>query len=276
MKNLFFLLFGYIILTALISCSANMDNSDPFDDFLKEWNLTLNNDCSEETNAAIYPPSTKEIEETDETIHSMSTCGLLRTLLDYPPNTTGPWNYLSSNLFLSGVTNFNKNFNANKVAIELFNRKDFFSVLTSKYLSNMEESVRYGIGRFSYLEMALASDLCMKKLNEFEKRQLMAITLKRSTLIEADYLNETCHIMIAIMKSDNYTPFIEDIGSRLNESTRGYTLSKSRTSLIEEDTIPNDDESTIPDIEGLIWVGLSPQTVKSIIKYANMFLNDLK
>jgi len=279
---------------ALISCSANMDNSDPFDDFLNEWDITLKNDCPEVTDAYSYPePWTREIEKAfsipDETLNSMSTCGLIETLLNYPRDIVGPWNWELSHSFRPGVTMFNESIKANKIAVELFKRKNCIPVLFSIYISTIkEESCVYGGSRFGYFELLLSSDLCMNTLNELEKKQLMAITLERVKYVENESLVQTCHIMISIMKFCNYTPFIEDIGSRLNECTTGYTLSNfivkddgnsyyigedadGNTHSLENAT-PLDEKDTMTENKVLTYTYLSPYAIKTTIAYANMFL----
>ncbi|MDR2920376.1 MAG: hypothetical protein LBV72_13560 [Tannerella sp.] len=53
----------------------------------------------------------------DETIHAMSTCGLLETWWDYPPRLSGPWCSYCSNSKLHGVSGFNNSLRADAVAV---------------------------------------------------------------------------------------------------------------------------------------------------------------
>jgi hypothetical protein len=203
-----------------------MDSQDTsFDAFLVDWGLQNTHQaiCESVTDAIVYPaPWTEKIAETfiisDETIHAMSTCGLLKTWWDYPLRLLGPWCTSCSNSKLHGVSSFNNSLHTDIVAMELFKREDCVTVLMNKYLSVIRENKEPTNPQVSF-EMLLASDMCMSILNEKEKIQLMAIALKN-----AKRSTETRHIMAAIMKACAYEPFLNDVGTNWEESTYGYEI----------------------------------------------------
>jgi CRISPR-associated protein Cas8b1/Cst1 subtype I-B len=188
----------------------------------------------------------------NETIELEGTAALLETLLDRP--VTGdhlmPWCSHCSDLYLSGVTMFNDAVKNESNAVNFFNSDDSFVVLVSKYNSIINEEGGK-VGWLPFFEMLLASDLCIDSLNESEKIELMALALKRLDY-EKVFVNETCHIMISIMKSCNYAPFIEDIVPKLQETTWGYTFNV------------NDD----------VYCGMVNYHANILIKYANQFLSE--
>ena len=254
-KSVYILLIIPLLFTA---CAKDAPDSGSFDDFMEEWGLSVYslNVCTSVQDAVKYPePWTAEVAATfvipDETVHSMSTCGLLETLLEHPTNRMlGPWCTICSSLSYPGVTNFNQVLQGNKVAIELFKRSDCASVLASKYLDFIKNKKEIS-GQIKYFEMLLSSDMCMGTLSETEKIQLIAMALER-TKYDEERVNETCHIMIAIMQSCDYAPFCEEVSPKLQETTFGYTLS--------EDAYSN----------------LVGSYTDLIIRYAKQFLNDLK
>lgn len=258
------------MLFSLTACSKNY-SEDSFEEFLKEFELLdIYNGgiCTSVTDAVKYPnPWTIDIERvfviSDETIRSMSTCGLFVTLIEDPSDQTWkPWcSYCSTDI--PGVTIFNNRLKANKVAIELFERDDYYPVLASKYLTVLKFKEVHQDGsiinmplNISYLEMLLASDMCISTLREKEQIQLLAMALERTKY--TDVLKHiTYHIMIAIMDLYNYAPFVEDIKPRLFETTFGYSL------LNLQDDEPYNFTLSMPQAD--------------IIKeYATQFLNEQK
>ena len=231
-------LFVFSMLLSLASCSKDAS----FESFLEEWDMlkpyTISV-CPSVTDAFTYPePWTVEESEKFamlpiETFRSMSTCGLLETLLEHPSyRLHGPWCPVCSNLSAPGVYNFNYGLSSNKIAVEMFGRDDCFPVLSSKYLSIIKN--KKNNSQTDYLEMLLASDLCMESFSEKEKVLLMAMALERKfdknlpkgqnpTEEELWYfLSVTPHIMIAIMKEFNYAPFMSKYGTNLVDGLRGY------------------------------------------------------
>ena len=251
--------FIFIVLLALTACDKDsLDSSSSFDTFLDNWEplKSYQNGCISATDAIKYPePWTLEVAETfvisDETILSMSTCGLLQTWLDYPPRALGPWCTYCSNLNLPGITIFNNDLQADNIAMELVGRNDCVTVLMSKYLSIIKTKEKPS-GKERTFEMLLASDICMSVLNEKEKILFMAMALEKMSY-ETDPVNETCHIMVAIMQACNFTPFLEEVGKNLRETMLGYTISNAS--------------------DGLLHTGLGDFS-DIIEKYAKQFLNE--
>jgi len=217
----------YLILILLLvhtDCSNNlMDNDDVF---LQTFLEKLDHYQCDATDAILYPEFwTSEEREafvvSAETINSMSTCGLLLTLLEYPDNRLlGPWSSTNSNLLTPGVTDFNNKLRMDKIAVELFERIDCFPVLSSEYLEIINEKMKEYSAQTAYFEMLLASDMCMSALNAGEKNQLMALALQMKRSEGAFFCSP--YIMIAIMKSCNYAPFMKEINPYLVEMTFGY------------------------------------------------------
>ena len=262
---------------ALSTCSTNKDaeclDPDYFDfdeSLLAELDISFQNVCRCVTDAVINLKSWdilidgKFIFPDEKTIRSMSTCGLLATFLEFPYHNMKPWCW-TCDFFAPGVTIFNAFLQDNKMAVEFFSRRDFYAVLVNKYLSvfNKEKSYQEegdGTGwrvpvYVGHIEMLLASDMSMSALSDKEKIQLMAMALERTKYGAFDDNNTSCHIMIAIMKSYKYTPFMEDIEPWLVESNFGYTLS-----------MPGE----IP------YNGFLSHHRDIIIEYANQFLNEQK
>ena len=182
------------------------------------------------------------------------TTEILEALLEIPSDwgfKLMPWCITCSDANLPGVTMFNNSLQENKDAVKFFNRSDCFSVLKTKYQIAIEEKNENS----TYFEMILASDLCMSALNEKEKMQLMTMALTRAK-DEKTQLNETCHIMVAVMQSLNYIPFMEEINPKLRETTTGYTLSSADDSLLH--------------------FGLCCFHAEIIIQYTKQFLNEKK
>ena len=247
-----------ILALALNACSSDMDNSEDFgfDKIL----ATYQNVCPSETDAVMYSENVDAngtFVIPDETIRSMSTCGLLVTYLNNPvflPETI-------SNMYAPSVTIFNHRLREKKVAVELFTRGDFFPVLASKYLSIIKvteydgHSLVSSNGQFN-LQWLLASDMCMSAMSEKEKIQLMAMALERTKYAIGIENMYPCLIMIAIMKSCKYAPFMEDIEPRLGEVLCGYAM--------------REPDGTIP------LHALNSHERDIIIKYAKQFLNEQK
>jgi len=241
--------------------ACHKDDDASFNAFLDEWeSLKIYQDvCTSVTDAFIYPePWTIEVAKTfsypTEIITSMSTCGLLESWLKHPAKTLGPWCSICSDLFHQGVFSFNYSLKLDKIALELFGRSDCVLTLMSKYLTVIEEKKKssYMLQNF---EMLLSSDMYMLLLNEDEKIQLMAMAIERMKY-EKESVNETCHIMIAIMQSCNYTPFVEEILPKLNDTMRGYSFSKH--------------------YDNVISIGLDHDSCELIKNYAQQFLNEKK
>ena len=224
----------------IISCSKE----DSFDTFnlntfqeKREWlNLHSNEICSLKTDAIILPENNTSLEDianfviSDKDIRSMSTCGLLETLQEWPSYRQGPWSCICVDLNLSGVTLFNRGLKENKIAVELFGRRDCFQVLASKYQSldvlNENNSLRT-----QFFEMLLASDMCMTTLSKNEKIIFLVMAMEKGlSILQHLYENESLNyrfnssfiIMISVMKECEYSPFIKELKPYLTEWTNGY------------------------------------------------------
>lgn len=183
-------------------------------------------------------------------IADTSTADLLETLAFGGDDYT-VWCMICSDLYLPGVTRFNDKLRTDELAIALFDRSDCFSVLESKYRIIVAEKQEHSL-HTAYFEMLLASDICMSVLNKKEKIRLMELALEK-TAYEKVQVREACHIMIAVMQSCNYAPFVEEIQPQLRETLNGYTLSA-----------PDDPVQVI---------GLDTEAADRIIAKARQFLN---
>jgi len=196
----------------------------------------------------------------DKKVKSMNTSDLVDNLLDRPLGKyhMAPSCLVCSSLEFQGVTEFNKALKLDKVATELFKRDDCFSVLTKKYQTLIEEMNAFSDhNRLGYFEMVLASDMCMSALNDQEKIQLLVLALEREeTEIDKYLVSTVCHIMVSIMISCDYTPFVEDMVPLLHETLGGYTFD-----------VPGSD---------LLYIGFGEYHAEIIVNYARQFLNSLK
>ena len=148
------------------------------------------------------------------------------------------------------------------MAVEFFNRGDFFPVLVGKYLSVIKVVDYFNKDRITilnspdYLEKMLASGMCLSAMSQKEKIQLMVMALERTRYALEIEQQTPCNIMISIMKSCKYGPFMKDIEPRLVETSPGYTMRD-------------------PDGE-IASNALMSRHRDIIIKYAKQFLNKQK
>jgi hypothetical protein len=197
----------------------------------------------------------------DETIQSSKTAELLDAILTRPYDHTKltPWCIYCENTNIQGVTMFNNGLLEDKMITELFKKEDCFSIFEAKYqifLKKIDWETNEGLtlsGQIAYFEMLLASDMCMSVINEREKVRLMEMAVKKLNY-EKKRINEACHIMISVMQSCSYTPFIEEIVPILYETINGYTF--------------DDPDSNI------LVSGLGDYQSKIIANYAQQFLNE--
>lgn len=179
-------------------------------------------------------------------VSGTETYNLLDKLIGYLDKTQARTIYFpSSNLNYPSVTKFNEHLAKSEEAVAFFKRDDCIFVLISTYLSNLEtERHSFGNGywelyneRFSFLELVLASDMSMNKMNITEKVQSMALALERARYEEYSY-HYPFNIMISVMLSSNYTPFVNDIKPMLRELGMGvgYDLLKDQKALFVNTT----------------------------------------
>lgn len=250
MKKVFSIMFFLAM-----ACSQNDDSFS----IERNWKNTYQGICGPTPDAVRYPePWTKEVMETfiipAETIRTMSSCGLLETCLANPDCLMGPWNTISSDLNFPGISAFNSTVRNNKVVAELLKRNDCFTVLTAKYQFIIEQKTEKS-GKEQYFEMFLASDACMSVLSNEERIQFMNMALE---MIERDktLIIETRHILVAVMKSFNYMPFL--VEAEKNQYAVFSFADKSRNGFSE-------------------WLkGYDICSYDVVEKYAKRFLNELK
>ena len=207
-----------LITTIVFGCSKT--SSEPFEVFLERWNLKQFQDvCLVSLDLPPLPSKT-----ISETMTEMSTCDLVEIWATDRSRQGGPWLFHLMDPFrpqpLPAVTIFNDKLLNDNVAKELFGRKDCVAVLFSAYLFFIKESDPMGSWPKANFEMLLASDMTMAILNKTEKKQLMAMALEKMKS-PTIYYPRTPYIMIAIMRTSNYTPFINSVGT-FHEWEGGY------------------------------------------------------
>jgi len=172
-------------------------------------------------------------------------------------------NYLSENFLPDDVpvhssylhtlypTDFNNYLRDNEDAAEFFKRDDCAIVLMSEYFTSLKTEPNRD---FYFFEVLLTSDMFMSKLDVTEKVQMMVLAFER-----AKYKGCGCNpftIMISIMLSSNYTPFVEVVKPMLFEvSICNYGLR-----MVDTKVIPGIDKQATDFIKG----------------FAKQFINDNK
>jgi len=251
----------YYLLMIQLMLSACLKNEESFDSFMADWESLqiYQNVCPSVTDAVEYPePWIPEIwntfEISGETINAMSTCGLLETWLNHPAynNSWSPYCTHCSDMSRPAFLSFNMGVSRNEVSSEFFKRRDCVPVLAFKYLTFIKAKSKPS-GRQRCFEFLLASDMSMSVSNEMEKIQFMAMALEKMKY-EKKEVNGACHIMVAIMLSCNYAPFVEEIGPKIEDSNFGYTFRNLEA--------------------GIYYSGFQDYHAKIIIEYAKQFLNE--
>jgi len=258
-----------LLMVLLVMCSKRTEE-EPFDEeldaFLKEWDLAFyyQNTCRKVNDAVKVsvtfgePFKITEVDISDKAIAKMSTCGLLETMLiSRLVSVLGPW-MGGSQLYVPGITIFNSTLQSHPVALEFFSRSDCFPVMASRFLIFIKEGPTYPPTQLPNFAMIAASDISMELLSRNEKVQLMAIAVKTLekwiSVLWVSGRNELGQLMIAIMQSCHYAPFMEDVGARLFETTYGYSFYLQ---------------------DGIYYEGLeSPPHLDIILEYAMQFLNE--
>jgi len=219
MKNSF--LYLLVILLSFYSCSSKDEERDidednmKFEDYLEEWDMIM------------YYQDVSQ----SETYH------LMETLIDFmDKNQMYFISFPSSDLNHKSVSHFNDYLSRSEEAVDFFIREDCTFVLLSTYLTSLdterytrEQSKEYTMeeqfsnARFSFLELLLSSDIFMSKMNIKEKCQLMILALESQKYKRLGVNSYSFNIMISIMLSNNYTPFVNDVKPLLLES-QGYVF----------------------------------------------------
>ena len=166
-------------------------------------------------------------------VSKSATYHLLEVLIDHIKNNNVNIAYLPG--FIPSVTKFNQYLWNNKEAAAFLERKDCASVLISTYFNCMKKPNKCikldstGMWKcededifFWFLSYFMTSEICMSKMNLTEKVHLMALTLE-STKYEFMTSPFNNNIMISIMLSSNYTPFVEDIKPKLRQAIGGVS-----------------------------------------------------
>ena len=164
-------------------------------------------------------------------------------------------------------TELNNYLQDNKEAVALFEREDCVYVLISTYQATTTKT-EYHLDnnskkKFLLFEMVLSSDMFISKMNASEKSQLMVLALASPNNVGglpgyggSGNVGNPFTIMISIMLSSNYPPFVEDIKPMLVELGSGYGLQSTENAI------------TVP--------GIDSQATDLIRGYAQQFLNDNK
>jgi len=248
-------LYGLAMLLVLCSCSPKDEIIDS--EFFEEWGITIP-----------YRDVSKS-----ETYH------LLKNLLDYMYKDMMPplpvWSNYTYTFF---PTEFNDSLRNNKEAVALFEKEDCVSVLISTYLTAIKTNQYLAIDvsfaqpvyyefikdeRYHYLEWILSSEMFLSEMNGTEKVQLMVLALERMKYETLSSLPFS--IMISIMLSSNYPPFIEDVQPMLIE------LNSCRYCVVSNDF------NAIP-VMGVPYYlpGVDDEASDLIIRYAKQFINENK
>lgn len=209
--------FLYIIAIffALSSCSKN---DDIFEQYFEDWDMMI----------------------PYQNVSKSKTYKLLDALIDnMDKNEVYIINFPSNSLNYPSVTKFNEYLWNNKETNAFFERGDCAFVLISTYLSSLKTN-RYkavddgfvlGNKWLHLFDYVLTSEICMSNMNVAEKVRLMVLALERlkygftnvfndgSNMISTNLLDY--NIMISIMLSSNYTPFVNDIKPMLREAGMG-------------------------------------------------------
>ena len=162
-----------------------------------------------------------------EDVTQLETYHLFESVIEYmDKNQVRLLAYPSSAWQHQSVTWFNERFRESKEADAFFQKEDCGYVLISTYLDYLMTK-RYLIiddefwanKFFCFLSYVLHSEMCMDKLNITEKVQLMALALEKSK--HNSYQPRTFMIMISIMLSSNYPPFVEEVKPQLTQAASG-------------------------------------------------------
>jgi hypothetical protein len=226
----YLILLGIAMIT--VACSKKEEpqvEELPVEEFSREWEAIRAKyftPCDAVANAFLHPEDwLPDYMIPAETISAMSTCELLSSYLNYLRRNTGPWCNLCSG-DVAGVTFFNKDIwgygypspfvtaiELEPAIVEFFSRdgNDCANALASTYLWLIDNTVREGekSGREKCLELLIASDMSMAVLDENAKIEFMLMALKMIDKFPGQ-AKETRHIMVAVMKSENYTPFMTE------------------------------------------------------------------
>jgi hypothetical protein len=141
----------------------------------------------------------------DSILNRMSTCGLVNTCFNF----TGDGFFTASNNIKESFYSFSNNY---EVLIELRKRNDFVEKIISNYAKNHISSASNTI-RSEYIDLILAQDSLLLKLDNNQIKQLIVITFDKinrenqlSEIFGVPY--STHYILARLMIVKNYQPFI--------------------------------------------------------------------
>ena len=211
-------LYVLTIILAISSCSKKND-SEIFDEYFEEWDITIPyQDVSQsETYHLLDALIDNECTWGVRSVFSNSSCGCSLS-----------------------QTEINNSFLKIEAMTDIFTRKDCVYVLISTYLTSLKTGKHFSIDSniiscmgnprdfwFFGLESLLSTDMLISKMKVKEKCQLMVLALEYAKHVEKFSLpiSRSFTIMISIMLSSNYTPFVDDIKPMLIEVIpSGYCL----------------------------------------------------
>jgi hypothetical protein len=228
----YLILLGIAIIT--VACSKKEEppvEELPVEAFSKEWEAIrakYSVPCDAAADAFLHPEDWgMDYMIPAEAISAMSTCKLLSSYLHYARRRIGPWCSLCSSLNIPGFTLYNRDIygfgyptpfvpaiELEPTVVEFFKRDDCAGVLASTYLwliENivLEEDVPSRGARLACLEWLIASDMSMAILDQNAKIEFMLMALKMIDKFP-EQENGTRHIMVSVMKSENYMPFMAE------------------------------------------------------------------
>jgi hypothetical protein len=172
-----------------------------------------------------------------ETISVMGTCELLSSYFNYQKTLSGPWCFICGRQDIPGFTLFNRfiygfgipvyfipAIELEPTIVEFFsrNRDDCANALASTYLWLIDHTVLgQKTGKEACLELMIASDMSMTVLDENTKKEFMLMALMMADKFP-EQARETRHIMVSVMKSENYTPFLTEAELEKYVVTEGH------------------------------------------------------
>jgi len=238
----------FTILLALNSCSMEDNEQDMLKEIYKEWGITIS--YQDVFNSETYYLLENLLDSLNENL-----------LLPQPVHSS----YMPT-LFPTEMNNYLRN--SNEAAVFFDREEDCISVLISTYLTNLKTAYNMSYldyedlknhRKFNFFEMLLSSEMLLSKMSSTEKVQLMVLAFERAKYTKFCSPHPFT-IMISIMLSSNYLPFINDIVPMIIEcSPCIYCLKMNNDTLL-----PGSSENK------------HSQATDLIKRYAKQFIKDNK
>lgn len=227
---------------ALSSCSKNELNSEIYEEYFEEWDITI----------------------PYQDVSKTKTYKMLENLIDHLNEYVLPIQPVTSSYYPTITpTEFNNYLLNNKEATTLINMEDCVFVLVSTYLASLKKGNIWNnkdhnisIRKFCFFEMFLSSDMFMSKMNVTDKVQFMVLALERYKYEVDPYTLYCFTMMISIMQSNDYTPFVNEVKPMITEGFQCIY----RLRMNEQNLTPGYDDHATDLITG----------------YAKQFINDNK